>query len=362
MTVRERKSLVFFVCLIFIIVASATTSQAKKHFIFIPKVDIYKVKKAKKIEVVLTYPARLKSFKDVLIRAQVSGVLLKRYFKEGSHIKKGDALFLIDPSIYKAKLEQLKSDLAAALAKLKYSKANYLRVEKSFKEHLISKDKRDRALFQYESSAAEVRSLKAQVEQAKIYLSYTKPKAPISGFARIRKVDIGNLIDVGEPLVEIVKINPIYAEFAIPDSDIPLVLSNVEHLKPVLILGQSEFYGKIDFIDKKINPNTQTLKIRAVFRNRKYKLFPNEFVKIKLLGVFKRNELLIPQRAVLQTVNGPIVFVIENSKAKPRQIKIIGQFKQYFSVKGLKKGETIAVDNLLKLKPNTTVKIDKTIK
>jgi len=361
MFVKKRVGL-FFICVIIVAFATSTNANQRKEFHYVPKVDVYKVKVYRKLPIKLTYPARLKSFKDVIVKAQVSGILLKRFFKEGTFVKKGEALFLIDPSTYQAKLDQLKAELKDAKAELSYAKANYLRIKKSYFENLVSKDQYDKAEYEFKSAQARVKSIEAQVMLAKIYLSYTEPKSPISGFARMRKVDVGNLIDVGEPLVEIVKIDPIYAEFSIPDSDIDLVIENRSHLKVNLIVNGKKIPGKVDFIDRKIDRYTQTLKLRAVFNNRNLSLFPNEFVKVQLYGIYRKDEVLIPQRAVLQTTKGALVYLIVNSMALPRPVKIVGQYKNYFVVEGLKPGQIIAVDNLLKLRPNMRVFVDKTIK
>ncbi len=345
-----------------IIVAFTTSSYAKGHLKLIQKVDVYKVKVFHELPVKLTYPARLKSFKDVVVKAQVSGVLLKRFFKEGSFVKKGAVLFLIDPSTYEAKLNQLKAELSGAKAELSYAKANYLRIKKSYLENLVSKDQYDKAEYEFKSAQARVKSLEAQVRLAQINLSYTRPKSPIYGFVRMRKVDVGNLIEIGEPLVEIVKIDPIYAEFSIPDRDIDMIMENRHHLKATLIVNGKRIDGKIDFIDRKIDQYTQTLKLRAVFRNDSLLLFPNEFAEIELSGIFKRNRILIPQRAVLQTTRGSIVYLIVKDKVLPRPVRILGQYRDYFIVNGLKPGQLIALDNLLKLRPNMKVAIDKTVK
>ncbi len=343
-----------------VLVALATVSHAKK-FIYTPTVDIYTVSIKRKIPVNLTYPARLKSSMDVIVKAQVEGTLIKRFFKDGEFVKKGKILFQIDPSVYTAKLNQLKAALESARANLEYEKSNYKRIKKSFDENLVSKEKYDYALFNLKSAQASVRRLEAEVELAKIYLSYTKPSSPISGFARERKVDVGNLITVGEPLLEIVKIDPIYAEFSIPDSDISLIEANRNHIKPILKVNGEKIEGKIDFIDKKIDRNTQSLKMRAIFRNKNFSLLPNSFARVYLTGVFRKKAMLIPQKAVLQTVDGAIVYLIVNNKVVPKPIKIVGEYKNFFLVEGLKTGDTIAVDNLLKLKPNMKVIVGKTV-
>jgi len=341
-----------------VLVAVATVSHAKR-FTYTPTVDTYTVSIKKKIPINLTYPARLKSSMDVTIKAQVGGTLIKRFFKDGEFIKKGKTLFLIDPSVYIAKLNRLKAELESARANLEYEKSNYERIKKSFDENLVSKQKYDYALYSLKSAQAGVRRLEAEVKLAKIYLSYTKPSSPISGFARERKVDVGNLIEAGEPLLEIVKIDPIYAEFSIPDTDIALIEANRNHIKPVLLINGKKLTGTVDFIDKKINENTQSLKMRAVFRNKSFSLLPNAFARISLTNVFRKEEILIPQRAVLQTTDSPIVYLILKNRAIPKPIKIIGTYKNYFLVKGLKEGDTIAVDNLLKLRPNMKVIINK---
>ncbi len=344
----------------FILVATATVSHSKR-FTYTPTVDVFTVSTKKKIPVNLIYPARLKSSMDVIIKAQVEGTLIKRFFKDGEFIKKGKVLFQIDPSVYLAKLNQLKAALDSARANLEYEKSNYERIKKSFDENLVSKEKYDYALFNLKSAKAGVKKLEAEVKLAEIYLSYTKPSSPISGFARERKVDVGNFITVGEPLLEIVKIDPIYAEFSVPDSDIALIEANRNRIKPIILIHGEKLTGTIDFIDKKIDKNTQSLKIRAVFKNRNHLLLPNTFARVHLEGAFRKKATLIPQRAVLQTVDGAVVYLVIKNRVVPKPVKIVGEYKNYFLVKGLKEGDTIAVDNLLKLRPNMKVIVGKPV-
>jgi len=363
-----------FVAFFFLSLAFANAKDIKNKDIrtspFLPEVDVYRVPPPKDVPINLIYPARVKSIKSVMIVSRVSGFLEKRFFTEGSYVRKGEVLFKIEPDIYKARVEKARADVINALALFKKARGNWLRAKNSFKDHVISVEKRDEAKYAYEMAKANLLAKRALLKEAEISLNYTNVRATISGFTGIKKVDVGAFLDVGTPLVQITQINPIYVEFSIPETDVNKYgfIKNraryLRSLKAKLIIAGTPYplIGKINFIDTSINKDTDSLKIRAIFPNPNYTLIPYEFVRIKLIGIYKKHLLLIPQRALIQNSYGTMVFVIKDGKAYARIIKIGGSVGNFYIVKaGLKSGDLIALDNFFKLRNAMPVKIDKTL-
>lgn len=356
--------------LLFLTLASAKEPNNKnpQAHVFVPEVDVYRISPAKDVPIILTYPARTKSIRSVTIVSRVSGFLEKRFFSEGSYVKKGSLLFKIEPDIYKVRVEEARADFMQALALFKKARGDWFRAKESFKENVISVQKKDAAKYAYEMAKANLLSKKALLKEAEINLNYTNVRATISGFTGLKKVDEGAFLKVNTPLVQITQINPIYVEFSIPETDVNkygFIKNRDKYLKSLkvrLILSARSYplEGKINFIGISIDKDTDTLKIRAIFPNPSYKLLPNEFVRVKLLGLYKRHILLIPQRALLQNSYGTMVFVIKNGKAYARIVHIDGTIGNFYIVKkGLNPGDLIAVDNFFKLRNAIAVKIDK---
>ncbi len=336
-------------------------------------VDVYKVSAPENIPYPIIYPARLKSVSKVLIKARLTGILIKKYFKEGFYVKKGDILYEIEPDIYIATYNLALANLEKAKAIFEKAKNNWIRAKKSYEDKVMSKDKYDSYKFDYLVAKSSVKEAEAKVVQAKINLNYTKVKATISGYTGLKLVDVGNLVESGTSLIEITKVDPIYAEFSVPDRDVKYFKVNNIHskykklfkpLKAILLInGQPyKFQGEINYIDSNIDKNTSTVKIRAIFPNTNKKLMPGQFVRVKITGISIKNVFKIPQKALLQNSRGKMVFVANNGKVGVRFVKIKKSLGDYFIVsKGLKNGDLIIVDNLFKIRPGMPVKIEKIV-
>ncbi len=338
-----------------------------KNFRQIP-VDVYKVPPPVNIPLSIKYPARLKSYQKVIVKARVSGILEKKFFNEGEFVKKGEILYEIEPDIYQAKCQLAMATLKKAQYSFNKAKNDWSRAEKSYKDKVLSKDKYDAYKFAFESAKAVVEEAKAKLKLAKIELNYTKVKAPISGFSGLKITDIGNLVDEGTPLIKITSTNPIYAEFSIPDVDNfyfkNLTRNYKKDLKAIILINgkQYKYEGKIDFIDVNVNEETSTVKLRAIFPNNENILLPGQFVRIVLKGMAMKNIIKVPQKAVIQNSRGQMVFVVENGKVRIKPIKIGKSVNNYFIVqKGLKPGDLVIVDNLMKIRPGINVKVDRIV-
>jgi membrane fusion protein (multidrug efflux system) len=339
----------------------------------VPEVDVYKVPAPKNIPVKLTYPARIKSPDKVTIVARVTGILQKKFFNEGDFVKKGDILYKIEPDIYEAEVESAKASLNVAIARFKQAEKDWLRAESSFKDNVISVEKRDNAKYTYETAKANILSAKATLKKAEINLNYTNVTAPISGFTGLKLIDIGNIVKPGTPLITITTTDPVYAEFSIPDTDILKSKYNIlngswgkagKSLKARLIINGKyyKYPGKINFVDVNISEKTSTVKMRAEFQNPQKLLMPGHFARIEITGFFMKNIVKVPQKAVIQNSRGTIVFIVKNGKASVKPIKLGAPVDNFFIVKkGLEQGDIVIVNNIFKVRPGAHVKIGKTV-
>lgn len=349
--------------------SAKSTPNAPQSFQALP-VSAFKIQPHKTIAVELVYPAKTKSFSQVTVTARVGGILQKMYFKEGSHVNKGDLLFLIEPDIYEAAYQSAKAELEKNTAELNKAQKEWIRISSAFQERLVSEQEYDAALSVYETAKANVKNAEAKLKNAEINLRYTKITSPIDAIAGARMVDVGNLVNPGTSLVNINQVNPIYVEFSLPDRDIlklgyEITKKGVSQLKGLKINLSTEgnsykHPGQIDFIDTVIDEKTSSVKVRGVFPNPNRELLPNQFVRVTLKGLTRKNVLIVPQKSVMESPTGSIVWIVEDGKAKARPIKIGQPSGEYFIVEeGLQPDEVVIMDNLMKLRPDLPVKIDK---
>lgn len=328
-------------------------------------VNAYRVYDTKDLSVEVKYPARIKSVSRVTVVARISGILKEIYFKEGQYVLKDTLLFKIEPDIYQAEYESARAQFEQALAAFHRSERDWERIKGAYDEGLVSEKEKDAGLSAYEEAKAFLESAKARLRLAELNLTYTDVKAPVDGLTGTRLVDPGNLVNPGTPLVNITEINPIFVEFSIPDTDMK-GLGGLLHkgLQAELLVGERpyRYKGKIDFIDSVIDEKTASVSARAVFPNPEKELLPGEFVRVVLKVIKKGNMILIPQRAVMQTPGGSIVYVVENHRAVLKNIKIGESVGDNFIVnEGLSKDELVILDNLMKIRPGSHVKIEKIV-
>jgi membrane fusion protein (multidrug efflux system) len=353
--------LVFFSVLFFTNMLFAKGSSG-----FVPKVDVFKVGNYHNIPVYAEYPARTLPFAQVTVVARVEGVLKEKFFNEGEYVNKGDILYAIEPDIYSAQVKTALANLDISKKKLADAEKRWKRIEALYKDNVTSEENRDNAYYTYKIAESNVALAKAQLEKAEIILNYTKVIAPINGYTGIKLIDTGSVVKNGTPLVTITEIKKIYALFSVPDSDAAKYnfTNMVKKLTPELVVNGKTFAeGKLDFSDVKIDQQTSSLKMRAIFENREGNILPGEFVRVKLKGIVLKKMLEVPQKAVLQNEFGKIVFLVKKGKVVPAPV-VTGESTggNFIVKKGLKPGDLVIINNFFKIKPNSRVKIDKIIK
>ncbi len=323
------------------------------------------------------YVGETESPRTVELRARVEGFLIKVNFKEGSLVKKGDLLFVIDPREYEAALGKAKAQLAMDEAALLKARQDRRRYRSLHAKDAVSTSQLERAIaHEREMTAARDGDLQA-VERAKLDLSFTKIFAPLTGRIGRTEVRMGALVGKGEPtlLATISQIHPIYVNASISERDYLLAVKRNEEEakkkregKPVrpedtkvkMILADDSEYpfgGQLNFVDRTVDRATSTLPVRLEFPNPTGVLRPGQFARLRVVLEDLEDALLVPQRAVQETQEGQAVFVIDENNTVERRRVVAGprQGSRWVIEKGLQPGERVVVEGIQRARPGIQV-------
>ncbi len=311
----------------------------------------------------------------VEIRSRVQGFLLQRNFDEGGKIKAGELLFQIDPRSFEADLEVAQSRVQQSEAVHERTVRDVVRYKELFEGGASTQKELDDAITAETEARASLRLAKANASKAELDLSYTRILAPFDGVIGKSLKDVGSLVDSGQNslMATAMQLDPIYVGFSISERDVlawrsdllsgRVVLTGGGELRVGLVLVDGSRYeqeGKINFIDVKTDPSTGTAHLRAEVANPLGKLQPGQFVRAELLGAERPNSLTVPQRAVVQTPNGAIVFLVgEGEKAEVRPVKLGAWAENEWIVEdGLKAGDRVIVEGIARVQPGGVVKAE----
>ncbi|MDW5419044.1 efflux RND transporter periplasmic adaptor subunit [Iodobacter sp. CM08] len=318
-----------------------------------------------------TFVGETSGVRDVEVRAQVGGILLKRTFTEGLSVKQGQVLFEIDPEPYKAELDLAQGELARQQAMLDKAKADKDRITPLFKENAVSKKDNDDAISAFAAAQASVQTAQAKLKTAALNLSYTKVTAPIAGISSKEAQSEGSLISSSSPLplTTISQISPLYANFSVAEQDHQafnqaLASGSSSKLNTQIMLADGTAYplkGLINFQDNRIDPATGTINMRAQFDNPKGTLLPGQFVRVIVDHGVRQQAITIPERAIVQLQAEKRVMTLNDKNiVESRKVQLGESIGHEVIVQsGLKAGERIIVDGLVKVRPGQQVSIKK---
>ncbi|PTQ67427.1 efflux RND transporter periplasmic adaptor subunit [Pseudomonas sp. GV071] len=339
-----------------------------------PEVTV-EVAKAETFPIVLEYSGRTAGYREVQVRAQVSGILQQRTYEEGSKVKAGQVLFRIDPRPYQAALMRANGALAQAQARYRQTDRDLKRIRELQKKGFASESELDNAVSNFEQSKANVEAAKADVETSQINLDYTTVVAPISGITSKQTVSEGSLVVASDPnaslLTQLTQLDPLYVNFAYPDTAAERLREGVQSGKvsmpsdgklfAQLKFGDGSDYpleGRVDFTDSFVSSGTGTVSARAVVPNPNQNLLPGQFMRVVIKGLTRANAITVPERALLQGPKGTFVYVVdEQGLAHARQVTTGPTSEGRWVIEaGLNVGDKVIVEGVLKVRPESPVK------
>lgn len=311
--------------------------------------------------------------REVEVRARVTGILLKHNYEEGSLVRGGQSLFAIDPEPIKAALARIQAELAASEARHAQAQRNAARLKPLYEAKAVSQKDYDDAVSAEQIAAADVKSAKARLTEARLNLEYTKVEAPISGIASRALKSEGSLVSGPDVLLTTVtQVDPIYVNFGISGNDQLKLKREVEagrlklpdggRFDVSIRLADGSTYrqtGQLAFTDVRVNTSTGTSDARATLPNLDGVLQPGQFVRVRLAGAMRQGAIAVPQRAVLEGPKGKFVYVVNGeSKAEARPIEVGDWMGDAWVVNaGLKAGERVIVDGVMKIGPGAPVRV-----
>jgi membrane fusion protein (multidrug efflux system) len=326
------------------------------------------------IENIVDVPGRIQAIRTAQVRARVDGIVQRRVYREGSDVKTGQELFLIDPRQLRASLSAVQASLQRAIATEANAKQDVERYKGLVEDQAISKQEYDAAVARLRTAEADVAQTKAQLESAQLNLSYTTVTAPIDGRAGRAQVTEGALVSASGAtlLTTIDQINTVYVNFSQSSTDLisirrevaegALIMPQFGRVEVTLILEDGSIYrhkGHLDFLDLAIDEATGTAAVRAEVPNPEQTLLPGQFVRARINAGVRANNFLVPQRAVQVTASGTRVLVVDDKNAVVVKEVKTGALQGGFWVvhSGLKDGDRVVVDGMQKIQPGVTVRI-----
>ncbi|MEE7462692.1 efflux transporter periplasmic adaptor subunit [Methylobacterium fujisawaense] len=318
-------------------------------------------------------PGRATAVMTADVRPQVGGVILKRLFTEGGDVKEGQQLYQIDPATYRATLDSAKASLAHNEASLASATAKSTRYKSLVAMKAVSSQDYDDAVASAKEAAADILTARATLDQAQINLDYTKVLSPISGRIGRSTVTAGSLAVTNQTsaLATVTQLDPIFVDVNQPATTLlrlrrELASGEIEReagggAKVTLRIEDGSLYphpGKLEFSEVTVDQSTGTVLVRAVFPNPDHLILPGMYVNAEIQEGVDRKGILLPQQVVSRNAHGdPTVMVLgADDKAELRTIETgpaVGS--DWIVTGGLKSGEKVIADNLLKVRPGATV-------
>jgi membrane fusion protein, multidrug efflux system len=304
-------------------------------------------------------------FATVAIKPQVSEVLKTTHFQKGDTVKKGQLLFSIDPRPFQIALEQAQANLARDTAQAEYARKTLKREEDLFKRGVSSKTEYEKAEADAAALDAALHSDATAIDNAKLNIEYCSVHSPIDGRAGNILVDEGNLVKANESvLVTLNQIRPIEVSFAIPQGDLPAVRKRQAEsaLRVDAVIPKEDGIvetGQLTFIDNTVDKSTGTILLSATFPNEKERLWPGQYVQVRLILEVDKNAIVVPSKAVQIGRDGKYVFVVKPDMTVESRGVTADRTQGDLSVvtAGIDVGEQVVTDGQVRLTPGAKVQL-----
>ncbi len=335
-----------------------------------PQVTVHVVNNAP-LSIITELPGRTSAFRVAEVRPQVSGIILKRNFVEGSDVEAGQSLYQIDPATYQAAYDSARGDESKAEAAAAIAHLTVKRYVPLLGTKYISQQDYDQAVATARQADADVMAAKAAVESARINLAYTKVTSPITGRIGKSSVTEGALVTNGQSnaMATVQQLDPIYVDVTQSSSDFMRLkqesLQQGGDAKSVqLVMENGQPYalkGSLQFSDVTVDESTGSITLRAIFPNPQHTLLPGMFVRARIDEGVNPSAMLVPQQGVTRTPHGDATVLLVNDKNQVETRNVVAAQAvgdQWLITSGLKSGDKVIVSGLQKVRPGATVKAE----
>jgi multidrug efflux system membrane fusion protein len=303
----------------------------------------------------------------VAVRSQVTGTLLRVGFQEGDEVQKGQLLFEIDPRPFQAALDQARALLAKDRAQLVNARQEVTRYQTLVQNDLATQEQFDQFKANADAAEAAVTADSAAVQTARLNLEYTTIRAAIAGRTGNLLIREGNLVPANgtTPLVVINQLRPIAVAFSVPEK----YLGDVQHFSGQHRLGvvarpsddtTATLSGQLSFLNNQVDTATGTIQLKATFTNENRRLWPGEFVPVRLVLNVVQNALTVPSQAIMTGQSGTYVYVVNpvDRTARAQNVKVGRSAEDYVVIdSGLANGQVVVTDGQLRLVPGAKVEV-----
>jgi membrane fusion protein (multidrug efflux system) len=335
-----------------------------------PEVTVVTVK-PRKVADDVQLAGEVQAYRTVQVRAEVSGVIVERPFREGSEVRPNDVLYRIDPVSYRADYEAAQAQVADAEARLTNAASNASRLRPLLQDNAVSKQEVDNAEAAVKQAQAGLNAARAAVDRARKSFSETVVRAEIGGRVGRAQLDVGTRVTgPSDVLTTIDVLDPIYVSFRPSsqqqlawrrDADTRRALSPGGSARVQVTLPDGSSFptlGRIGYVDPVVDPATGTQQYRAEFENRDHILLPGQFVRVQLRGLVRDSAIVVPQRAVQQQLGRQSVYVVgKGDTVTAREVKGAGWSGEGWLIEsGLNPGDRVVVDGTQKIGPGMVVR------
>lgn len=360
------KILIIFFVAIILFLSSCEKAQTPQDIAAVPVTVVVSV--LKNVPVQLRAIGNVEAYSTVSVRSQIGGVLVHVHFKEGQNTEKGDLLFTIDPRPYEAALKQAEATLARDTAQLENAREQARRYEELVKKGYVTQEQYEQVRTNAVALEATVSADRAVVENARLNLKYCYIYSPISGRTGNLNVNEGNLIkaNADSSMVVINQVQPVYVTFSVPEQNLTDIRRHMSGGKLNIDAYASRedrnpLQGVLTFIDNTVDISTGTIKLKGQFGNKEKRLWPGQFVDIKITLTNLLNAVVVPSGAVQTGQQGQYLYVVSGETAELRQVTAGSEYEGMTVIlKGLQAGETVVTDGQLRLMPGARVEVRKT--
>ena len=353
---------------VFFIESTARGDKQKNGKVAPPPVSVATLPAKKSdVSIYLTGIGSVTPLNTVTVKSRVDGQLMEVLFREGQTVNRGQLLARIDPRPFQVLLTQAEGQMARDQALLQNARVDLQRYRDLWAQNSIPRqqmDTQEALVRQYEAA---IKSDQGQIDNAKLQLTYSRITAPGSGRAGLRLVDAGNIVHASDTngLVVITQLQPITVVFTIPEDSLPQVMRRIKAGEKLTVEAydreqkQQLASGTLLTVDNQIDPTTGTVRLKAIFPNKKNELFPNQFVNARLLVEIKRDSITVPTASIQNGPKGKFLYLVKSDKTVELRPVEVGESQNGDSaiIKGLAIGEPVVVDGAERLREGTKVQL-----